>query len=275
MIKAVIIFLAVCGILTGCSQKVGHMLVKLIESNTKLTVAYKHDLASDIIFAGIRTGVIDLYVDYTGTIYGSFLKYSDTRNPEEVHEISARELSDRYNLQMLEPLGFNNTFCLAVRADTAENYNLRTFSDLAEVSSGFIFGGSAELLVRNDGLPNLKRLYSMTFKEELIVDGADRYEAIKADEIQVTEAFATDGHLLKHDLVLLEDDKSFFPPYEGVIVVRNQTLEKHPELVEVLDKLTAILTDEAMRNLNYMVDVLDEDPKTVAENFLRENGLIH
>jgi osmoprotectant transport system permease protein len=163
---------------------------------------------------------------------------------------------------------------LAVRTDTAETYGLRTFSDLARVSSNFVFAGSAEILIRNDGMPNLKRLYQMSFKEERVLDGVDRYHAIDNDEIQVTEVFTTDGSLLKHDLVVLEDDMTFFPPYQGVVIIRNETLDKHPVLRDVLGRLTGVLTDDVMRDLNYKVDVLGESPETVARNFLRLKNLI-
>jgi osmoprotectant transport system substrate-binding protein len=232
------------------------------------------DMTSGVIFAGIRTGVIDLYVEYTGTIYASYLTLSHTDDPKEVHEISERELSSRYNLLMLDPLGFNNTFCLAVRTDIATQFNLRTFSDLATVSSELIIGGSTEFLTRFDGLPNLKKLYDMSFKDEVVLSGTERYTAIAANEIQVTDAFSTDGLLLEHDLVVLEDDKSFFPPYEGVIIIRQDAAEEHPELLDVLEKLAGRLSDDVMRDLNYRVDVLGESPSDVAEWFLRENGFI-
>jgi osmoprotectant transport system permease protein len=289
--KKCLLLLVICGMLAGCSSKtpdivigskdfteqyiLGYMLMHLIDANTSLTVAYNKDLSSGVIFSSIRAGgVIDLYVDYTGTVYGSYLRRSDAKNAQEVYDISARELYERFSLQMLDPLGFNNTFSLAVRADTAETYGLRTFSDLARVSSGFIFAGSAEILTRSDGLPNLKRLYQMSFKEERIRHGVDRYHAIDNDEIQVTEVFTTDGSLLKHDLVVLEDDMNFFPPYQGVVIIRNETLDKHPVLRDVLGRLAGLLTDEVMRGLNYRVDVLDETPEAVAINFLRLNHLI-
>ena len=280
----------ICGIFAGCSGKepdivvgakdfteqhiLGHMLVLLIEANTNLKVSYRSDLSSDVIFAGIRTGVVDLYVDYTGTVYSGHLKYSDSTDPEEVHKVAARELKDKFNLRMLDPLGFNNTFYLAVRTDTAAEHGLRTFSDLAKVSSGFIFGGSAEILARFDGIPNLKRVYDMSFKEERAMDGAARYIAITNDEIQVTEVFSTDGFILEYALVVLEDNKSFFPPYQGVVVITDDAAEKYPELPAVLGKLTGILTDDIMRDLNYRVDMLNESPGTVAEKFLRARNLI-
>jgi len=252
----------------------GNMLGLLIEANTDLEIIHKDNMASHVIFAAIGSGAVDVYIDYTGTIFGSYLNNSGQKSAEEVFDISARELRERYDLLLFEPLGFNNTFCLAVRRDTAEQYNLRTFSDLAEVSADFIFGGSAEIISRNDGLPNLKRLYDMSFKEERTLHDVLRYEAIANNEIQVTEAFSTDALLSEFDLVVLEDDKNFFPPYHAVIIIRKDILEKHPELAEVLDKLTGLITDNVMRGLNFRADVLGEDPRDVAESFLEEHNLI-
>ena len=252
----------------------GNILTELIRENTDLKVDYKHEMASNVVFAAIQSGDVDVYVDYTGTVYGNYLGYSEMKTADEVYDISVRELEEKYDLLMLNPLGFNNTYCIAVRADTAREYNLKTYSDLAKVSSDFIFGGSFEILNRNDGIPELKETYGLTFKEEKGVEGVLRYFAIENNETQVTEAFSTDGMLMEYDLVVLEDDKNFFPPYHAAPVIRAETAQKYPELVAILDKLTGILSNEAMRDLNYKVDVLKENPKEVALEFLKANGLI-
>jgi osmoprotectant transport system permease protein len=252
----------------------GYILTNLIEANTDLTATLNYDLATEVIFAGLRTGIIDLYVEYTGTVYGSIFNYSETKTPDEIFDFVVSQLDERHNLRMLDRLGFNNTFCLAVSSDTAERYNLTTFSDLARVSSDFIFAGSAEILSRNDGIPNLKRVYNMSFKDEVRLYGVERYTALANNEIQVTEVFSTDGSLLEYGHVVLEDDKNFFPAYQGAIIVRNETLEEHPVLYETLNMLSGVITDEDMRGLNYKVDVLGEDPQTVAVEYLKNSGLV-
>jgi len=287
---ALVIMLAICAMLIGCPGSdavivvaskdyaeqyiLGSMLALLIEANTNMMVTYKTDLGTEIIFSGIRTGVVDLYVEYTGTVYGSLLRLSDMKCPVEVHEISVRELMERHNILMLDPLGFNNTYALAVSAEVAEEFGLRTISDLANVSSDFIFGGSAAILTRFDGIPNLKRVYDMSFKDEVLVYGVERYVAVANDEIQVAEVYSTDGLLLEFDLVVLEDDRGYFPPYEGAVIIRAETAEEYPELLDVLHKLMGLLSDDIMRNLNYRVEVLEESPRDVAEAFLLEHGLI-
>ena len=188
----------------------GYMLSLLIEGNTNLTVTFLSDLASDFIFAAARTGAVDVYVDYTGTIYSRHLGLDATNDSIEVFDASSRLIRDNYGLLMLAPLGFNNSFNLAVRSDTAREHGLRTFSDLARVSQGFTLAGSNEFLNRNDGIPSLTAMYDMSFRKLMVIHGTERYTAISSDRIQVTEVFSTDGQLFEYDLVVLEDDKQFF-----------------------------------------------------------------
>ena len=252
----------------------GNILTLLLQNNTGLDIRYKHEMSSNVIFEAVKSGDVDVYIDYTGTIYGNYLNYSEMKSAAEVYDITVREMADKFNLRVLEPLGFNNTYCLAVRPDTAKQYNLKTFSDLAKVSSGLIFGGGFEILNRNDGIPNLKKVYTMSFLEEKAIDGVLRYIAIQNNETQVTEAFSTDGMLLNYDLVVLEDDKNFFPPYQAVPVIRKETAREYPQIVDELKKLTNFISDDAMRELNYKVDVQKQHPNTVAAEFLKQARLI-
>jgi glycine betaine/choline ABC-type transport system substrate-binding protein len=252
----------------------GNMLYLLIKENTGLKTEYKHEMSSNVVFAAIQSGDIDVYIDYTGTVYGNYLGYSEIKGAEEVYAIAVKELKEKYNLLMLEPLGFNNTYTLSVRADTAEKYALKTYSDLARVSGDFILGATFEVLNRNDGIPNLKKAYSMSFKDEKALDGTLRYTAIAHDDIQVTDAFSTDGMLLEFKLVTLDDDKRFFPPYYAAPVIRQETMDKYPELRDLLLKLSNTLNDDSMRELNYRVDVLKENPTNVAKDFLVRSGIL-
>jgi len=290
IIHFICILILVLGLLTGCSAQkeqivvgakyfteqdiLAGMLVHLIKEHTNLEPVIRSKMSSHVIFAAVTTDAIDVYVDYTGTIFGSYMNRPDTLSAQEIFDESSRELLNTYNLILLDRLGFNNTFALAVRNETAEKYSIRTFSDLALVSQDLIFGGSAEILYRADGLPNLKRLYDMSFQSEMEFADEARYEAIASDIVQVTEAFSTDGSLMEHNLFVLEDDKNYFPPYEGVVVIRGEIAERHPKLVEVFGRLSGAISDSTMRNLNYKVDVHGEDPMDVARGFLRENGFI-
>jgi len=259
----------------------GNIIALLIENNTDIEVTLKVDLGSEIIFAGIIADTLDIYVDYTGTIYANHLKFYSSHSDfneiisaDTIFETIKKELMDNYNIIMLERLGFNNTYAIAVRAETAAEFSLSSISDLAKVSSDLIFGGGNEIQNRSDGIPTLKILYDMSFKEELVKNGNDRYFAIVNDEVQVIEAFSTDGMLMEYNLVVLDDNKQFFPPYQAAPVIRGEIAEKHPEIIEIINKLTGILTDNVMRSLNHKVDVLGETPRDVAEEFLRSFNLI-
>lgn len=252
----------------------GNILTVLIEEHTDLKVDYKGNMGSNVLFAALQSGDVDISVDYTGTVYGNYLGYSEMKSADEVYDISARDLQEKYQLKMLNAIGFNNTYTLAVRPDTAEEFGLKTYSDLAKVADQLVFGGTFEILNRNDGIPELKKMYDFSFKEEKAVDNVLRYTAISSGETQVIDAFSTDGLLLEYNLVVLEDDKAFFPPYHAVPIIREETAQKYPELLTVLDKLTGTLDDDAIRELNYKVDVLKENSKDVAMEFLRASGLI-
>lgn len=277
-------------IMAGCAKKentivvgakdyteqdaLGNIVSILLDKNTDLDVDYKHEMGSNVIFAAIQSGDVDVYIEYTGTIYGSYLDYSDMKSADEVYEISEKEMMEKFNLRVLDQLGFNNTYCLAVTPELAEEHDLKTYSDLAKISEDLIFGGGFEILNRNDGIPNLKKEYDMKFKDEKAIDGVLRYTAIQKNETQVTEAFSTDGMLMEYELVVLEDDKNFFPPYHAVPIIRDDTAKKYPEVLEELEKLADFITDDAMRELNYKVDVEKQNPHEVALEFLKSSDLI-
>ena len=163
---------------------------------------------------------------------------------------------------------------MAVTQETAEKYNLKTVSDLAKVSQELVIGPTIEFPNREDGLIGLEKAYNMKFKDVKAVDGGLRYTAVANNETQVIDAFTTDGLIDKFNLAVLEDDKNFFPPYDAVTVIREDTLEKFPELREVIAMVEGKLTEEKMRKMNYEVDINKRDVKTVAKEFLEEEGLM-
>ena len=252
----------------------GEMLVLLLEAHTDFEIIHRDNMVAHVTFAAIETGSIDVYVEYTGTIYGHVFDLSEANNAIEIFDATVELLDEWYDVRMLPKLGFNNSFGLAVSRDTANQYNLRTYSDLAEVSSGMIFCGSAGIISRRDGLPNLKRVYNMSFLDEIALHNEYRYNALINGEAQVAEIFTTDGLLLEHDLVVLEDDKSFFPPYHGAVVIRNEIADRHPELIDILNLLVGTMPDDVMRGLTFRVDVGNETPRDVARSFLEKLGLI-
>lgn len=254
----------------------GNMLADLIENKTDIEVERKLNLGgSQVAFSALNNGDIDVYVEYTGTGLVNILNQSPQSDPDKVYNYVQKEFNEKYGIELLKPLGFNNTYALAVRPDTAEQYNLETISDLAKVSNNLIMGPTIEFPNREDGLIGLEKTYNMGFKEVKAVDGGLRYTALDNHKSDVIDAFSTDGLLEEFGLKVLKDDKSFFPPYYAVPIVKEETLKEHPELEDALNYLAGKLTDEKMRKLNYKVDSLKESPAKVAKEFLEEEGLLN
>ena len=254
----------------------GNMLEQLIEAKTDIEVETKLNLGgTQIAYSALKAGSVDLYVEYTGTAYVNLLNIQDgNTNPDDVYNIVNERLKTKEGVEFLRPLGFNNTYALAIRKDTQEKYNLNKVSDLASISNEMLIGPTIEFSNREDGLLGLNKAYNLSFKSIKAIDGGLRYTALVNNESDVIDAFTTDGLLDKFGLVVLEDDKNFFPPYYAAPLVRMDTLEKHPELAEVLNLLGDNISDEKMRKLNYEVDVNGKDPKVVANEFLMEEGYI-
>lgn len=252
-----------------------NMVKELVEAKTDIKVNQKLSLgSSSIVMGAIQENDIDLYIDYTGTIYGSVLKHEPNSDVEEVYNISKKEMKDKFNLYVLADLNFNNTYTLAVKKETQRKYNLKTISDLSKVSNELIFSPTLTFMERNDCYIGLEKMYPINFKEVIPIDGAPRYTALMNDESQVIDAYSTDGLLKKYDLVVLEDDKSFFLPYHAIPVVNENIINNYPEVVTVLEELSGYLSDDVMRELNYEVDEERQNPDVVAHNFLVSEGLI-
>ncbi|GHI00925.1 ABC transporter permease/substrate-binding protein [Neobacillus kokaensis] len=253
----------------------GNIMADLIEAKTDIQVERKLNLGgSQVTFSAINKGDVDMYVEYTGTAFVSILNQKPINNPDKVFDYVQKEFQQKYGIKWLQPLGFNNTYAMAVRQDTAKKYGLKTVSDLAKVSDQLTVGPTIEFSTREDGLKGLTKTYNMNFKKVKAVDGGLRYTALDNHKSDVIDAFSTDGLIKAFDLKLLQDDKNFFPPYYAVPIVKDETLKEHPELEKVLNSLTGKLTEDKMRELNYKVDSLKQSPAKVAKEFLQNEELI-
>lgn len=253
----------------------GNMVASLIEHKTKYKVERKLNLGGTaVVFSAMKSKDIDLYVEYTGTGLVNILKKDSISDPDKVYDVVKREFSKNYDIELMKPLGFNNTYVIALNKDVAKKNNVNTISELSKISPSLNAGLTMEFANRPDGYPGLQKFYNLNFKNMKGIDGGLRYTALLNNETQVLDAFATDGLLKKFDLQLLKDDKNFFPPYYAVPVVRAETLKKYPELKDVLLLLEGKITDEDMRILNYKVDN-GEKPEKVADDFLRSIKLIN
>lgn len=255
----------------------GEIAAQLIENRTDLKVVRKHSLGGTTVnFNGLRNGDITLYAEYDGTAYGPILGHTEPiTDPDGLHAQVKKEFEEKFRITWTEPLGMNNTYTLAVPREIAEQYGLKTFSDLLAVDDQLVFGTTNEFMGREvDGYYPLVEEYGFAFKDVKTMQTGLRWKAIETGEIQVIDAYATDGKLIEFDMVILEDDRNFFPPYHGAYVVRMDAVEKHPEILELLNQLGGLLPDEKMQQLNYRVESLEEPVEEVARDFLIEHGLI-
>ncbi len=254
----------------------GHMMSDLIENRTGLKVDRRMSLGgTQVAHEALKKGDIDLYLDYSGTTYVSILKHEPSTDMDTVYQVGKQEMMERYGLLVLPQYAFNNTYALAVTPEIAEKYHLKKISDLRNVANQLHIGTTFEFQNRPDGLPSMMQHYGLHFADITGIDDAPRYVALINNEIQITDAFATDGLIKKFNLVLLEDDQHYFPPYYATPVLRNDAAQAHPEIIPVLVEVGPYLTDNVMQELNYQVDEEQQDPAQVAHRFLQEKGLLH
>lgn len=252
------------------------MLSLLIENHTDIKVEKKLGIGGGTsnIHPAMLSGDFDIYPEYTGTGLLFVLKEDLITNPDELYKRVQDRYLEEYNIKWLGLYGFNNTYALAVKESTAQTYNLETYDDLALASKDLVFGAEYDFFERDDGYEALKDVYGFEFKDTKEMDIGLKYEAIGSDEVHVINAFSTDGLIKQYNLKVLEDNKNFFPAYQAATLIRKETLDKYPELEEVLEKLTGQISDDEMIQMNYQVEKENMDPRDVAEQFLKAKGLI-
>ncbi|MAT43266.1 MAG: quaternary ammonium transporter [Anaerolineaceae bacterium] len=225
--------------------------------------------------AAMESGEIDLYPEYTGTGLLTVLKLPVNSDREAVYQSVYDGYLEKYNFVWLNPSPMNNTQAIAMKRDKAEQMGIVTMSDMAAKASELVMVGPPEFQEREDGLPGIKAVYGdFTLKEYKSVDPGLRYQALVEDQADITVAFGTDGEISAYDLVLLQDDKNMFPPYQVAPVVRKEIIDAFPEVETVLNTLSALLTDGVMQELNYEVSGKQREPSEVAREFLVQAGLI-
>jgi osmoprotectant transport system substrate-binding protein len=253
------------------------IMVLLLQHDTDLDIEYKNieGGTTSILHPAILQGDIDIYPEYTGTAWQDVLKKENiVSDPQELFNLVQAEYEEQFQLAWLPTFGFNDTFTLAVKADLADNLNIKTYSDLAKVSNQLNFGAEPDFFERKDGFDNLVQTYGFNFKNTRQMAIALKYPAILSGEVDVINAFSTDGLLKRYDMVILQDDKNFFPSYLAAPVVRKAVLELHPEVGESLRKLAGLIDENLMIDMNYQVDEEKKDPQLVARDFLTNQGLI-
>lgn len=249
------------------------MLRILIEEKAGLETTMTTNLAGNVLYDAIKSDQVDLYLEYTGTGLVN-LGMETIYDPDEVYRTVKEGFEKELQIKWLEPYGFNNTYAMVVTKETAEKYNLKTVSDMAAVGEEMDLGCTYIFTERDDGYPGLSKHYDFEFNDVIGMDPALMYQALVQGSVDVISAFATEGRISAFDLVILEDDQQFFPPYDAAPIVRMDLLEKHPEIEEILNTLANKIDDIKMAELNAAVDLDKREPEDVARDFLIEIGLI-
>jgi len=230
--------------------------------------------ATEIAFGALRTGAIDVYPEYTGTGLLAILHQRPSADPGEVYRKVSREFRERYGVRWLPPLGFQNTYAIAVRRETAQRLKLSTLSDLARAGPTLRAGLTPDFIGRPDGLPGLAGAYGLRFASVRALLPAIKYQALAAGEVDVIDGYSTDGLIARYDLVVLRDDRGFFPPYEAAALVSSLMSQQLPAAVAALSELSGQLNETGMRQLNRRLEVEREPVARVAADALRDLGLV-
>ncbi|MFQ5961202.1 MAG: glycine betaine ABC transporter substrate-binding protein, partial [Candidatus Methylomirabilales bacterium] len=225
----------------------------------------------------LLAGEIDIYPEYTGTALLTHLEgaYDPSMSADDVYNTVSSEYQDRWNLEVLNSTGFNNTYCLTMTQAKAAELGVSTVSDLSQKAPELVFGTTQEFTERADGLPGLQETYGgFNFDEVRALDPGLLYSGLDEAQIDVTTCFGTDGQIAALDLVVLEDDKGFWPPYPVAPVIRAEVLEANPEIADILNQLAPVLDGATMSALNWEVSGNAREADEVAREFLTENGLL-
>jgi len=256
------------------SYILAEMFAQLLESRG-IRVARRMGLgATELAFQALRNGAIDVYPEYTGTGLLAVLGEEPKGSAADVHRRVSRVFQERWGVHWLPPLGFENTYAIAVRRETAERLGLRTLSDLVPVAPRLTGGFSPDFIGRRDGLPGLQEAYGLRFRSVRSLLQAVKYEALAAGRVDVIDGYSTDAAIVRYDLVVLEDDRDFFPPYDAAPLVGARLMQRNPRAVVLLSQLGRTMDQDLVRQLNRRVEVDREPVPRVARDALVAVGLV-
>jgi osmoprotectant transport system substrate-binding protein len=249
----------------------GELIAQQIEAKTHLPVERRFYLAGTFICQqAILAGRIDIYPEYTGTALTAVLKEKPSADRKEIYDEVKTKYEKQFNLEVGAPFGFNDTFAIEIRGEDARRLGLKTISQAAPYTPNWHAGFGYEFMERPDGYKGLAATYGLHFADSpRIMDLGLLTRALKDKQVDLIAGNTTDGLIPALDLFVLEDDKHYFPPYEAVPIIRQETLARHPELKPALDDLAGKISDAEMRQLNYAVDGQHRDVKQVVREFLQ------
>jgi glycine betaine/choline ABC-type transport system substrate-binding protein len=251
------------------------LMAQHIEAKTDLQVERRLNLGGTFIcHQGLLSGELDLYPEYTGTAYSAILKQPPLKDASQVYRQTQQLYQQRFNLEWTEPFGFENTFAMVIRGEDARRFRLKSLSDAARYTPQWQAGFGYEFAERADGFPGLAKTYGLKFSgPPRTMDLGLIYRALTAKQVDLVAGNSTDGVLSRLDLVILKDDKRYFPPYQAAPVARQQTLQKYPKLRQALRGLQDQISETEMQQLNDRVDSQHQDIKQVVQDFRRAKAL--
>jgi osmoprotectant transport system permease protein len=245
------------------------IVAQLLESK-RINVERQFELGGNLPHEALLNGRADIYPEYTGTAYAAILSHTPISDPRKVFDQVKEEYAKNFNLDISQPLGFENTFAMLVRGDEARRLNLKTISDAAKHTPQWRAGLGQDFMSRADGFPGFSKAYGLKFAEVREMDLSLTYIALSSKQVDLIAGNSTEGRIAKLDLVQLEDDRRYFPPYEAIYVIRK--VDGIPELAEVVAKLANAISTDEMRQLNYEVDGNKRDIKEVVREWIRKKG---
>lgn len=231
-------------------------------------VEREFEVSDNLIHQAVCDGQIDMYPEYTGTSLLTILDQPMETDPQITYDKVKEMYAEKFNLDVLDMCEASNGNGLSMRADVAEKYGIKSISDLQANADKIRFGGTSDTFEREDGLPGLEQTYgTFKFKSKNTFDNSLKYQAMANDEVDCVPAYTTDAQLSSDEFVLLDDDKHFWPPYNIIPVVRQELIDAHPDVAEIINKISAAIDTETMTKLNAQVDIDKEEYEDVAADF--------
>jgi osmoprotectant transport system substrate-binding protein len=251
------------------------LLAQHIEARTGIHVERKTNLGGTLlVHKAMQAGQVDLYVEYTGTALNAVLNESPTGDSSAVYQRVKQLYGQRFNFEVSEPLGFENTFAMIIRGEDAQQLHLQRMIDLVPVAPQWRLGVGFEFLERSDGFKGWSERYGLHFAQQpRVMDLGLIYRALQDHKVDIVAGNSTDGVIDSLHLVILEDDRHYFPPYDAVPIVRRATLEKFPQLRGALAELGGKISGPDMRHLNYLVDGEQRDVAAVVREYRQSHNL--
>ncbi|HEY0366622.1 MAG TPA: glycine betaine ABC transporter substrate-binding protein [Pyrinomonadaceae bacterium] len=253
------------------SALLAEIVAQMLEARG-VSVERRFELGGNLPHEALVAGTLDLYPEYTGTSFTAILHHAPVTDPRAVYEQVKQEYADKFRVEVSPTLGFENTFAILVRGDDARRLNLKTISDAAPQSPRWQAGFGQDFMSRADGYPGFSKAYGLKFAEVREMDLSLTYIALSSRQVDLIAANSTEGRIQTLDLFQLADDRHYFPPYEAVYLVRQDSLTRVPTLREVLAKLANAISTDEMRRLNYQIDGEKRDPREVVKEWLRGRG---